>query len=356
MSHKLTHYAYPILWMTALVILAHLLGNILVPLLFSFFLAYLCYPIVKKLQKWGLNHTFSVWITFLCTFLLLSAMGFLLVPVLIHKAILFIRDIPDTAIGFIYSIEKLAESFDIYFHIEPKQLTHLIKTHLTTLSGSSIATLTSLLKSMFSNVLDTFIWFLSFLLFPVLFYHALARYEKIKKEFQEFIPERHHAFLASFSQVFDTILSNYIRGQFIVCTTLALMFSTGLWLVGLKYGIMIGLMTGYLMVIPYVGFFIGLSVSLMIGFSNGYPLEHMAGILGVFLFVQGSESFVITPKIMGRKVGLDPFVTLLAIIVGGHLLGIAGIVLAVPTSAILKHFYGSLKENYKHSDFFLKKN
>lgn len=354
MTKKIAHYAYPIFWIAVLLGVSHFLGEVLLPLIVSFFLAYLCLPVVKKFQKWGLSETIAVWGTFAITFIVMTAIAFFLVPFFIHRAIIFIFDIPRTLSGLATSFENLAWSWGIEFHIDQNILSALIQKEMKSMSLSTLSALSSILKATLSNIVKTLIAILSFLLFPVLFYHSLAKFERIKKEFKAFVPERHHAFLSTFSVVCDKVLSSYIRGQFLVCSTLAILFALGLWLVHLKYGILIGVMTGYFMVIPYAGFCIGLLTGLCVAFSNGYTLEHTAAVLGVFLIVQCAESFIVTPKIMGNKIGLDPFVTLLAIIIGGHLLGLLGILIAVPTSGVLKHFYGALKTNYQKSEFFLK--
>jgi predicted PurR-regulated permease PerM len=131
-----------------------------------------------------------------------------------------------------------------------------------------------------------------------------------------------------------------------VAGILSLLYAIGLTLIGLKFGFLIGLLSGFLSIIPYAGFTIGFTVSLLIGAANYEQLSSLFGVVAVFSVVQSLEGTLITPKLVGNKVGLSSLTTMLALIIGGNLLGIIGMLIAIPIAAILKNITLELKTEF----------
>ncbi len=134
-----------------------------------------------------------------------------------------------------------------------------------------------------------------------------------------------------------------------VASILACLYALGLWAVGLKHGILIGLFAGFLCVIPYFGFAIGVCLSYGVIIATDSSWSLWVGVGLVFLVVQTLEGFWITPRLVGSKVGLSAFLTILALIIGGNLAGLTGMILGIPMMALTKSYLMDLKLNLNQS-------
>jgi predicted PurR-regulated permease PerM len=134
----------------------------------------------------------------------------------------------------------------------------------------------------------------------------------------------------------DGVLGGFIRGQILVALCLAVLYSAGLLITGLRFGVVIGVTAGILSVIPYVGFLIGLlasAVVVLVDFSGWGLVFGVAATFGVSQLIEG---YVLTPRFVGNRVGLNPLETLIAVLVGGEMGGFAGLLIAIPACGILK--------------------
>ena len=150
----------------------------------------------------------------------------------------------------------------------------------------------------------------------------------------------------------DSTLSGFIRGQALVCLALSVIYTTGLSIVGLHYGAAIGIISGVLSFIPYVGTFFGWTSSLLLGSVQFSDWPHFAGIIGVFLFGHIMEAYILTPRLVGHRVGLHPVWILFAIIAGAKLLGFTGVIIAVPTAAVIGVLTRFALRQYKDSTIY----
>jgi predicted PurR-regulated permease PerM len=154
------------------------------------------------------------------------------------------------------------------------------------------------------------------------------------------------------SREISGILSAFVRGQLLVCAILAVLYSIGLSLIGIDLAVVVGTLAGITFIIPYVGTLLGIALSTLLALLKFHDLLHPLLCLGWFVIVQALEGALITPKIVGDRVGLHPVLTILALLIGGQLFGIAGMILAVPAAAVLKVFVGMLRETYLASGYF----
>jgi len=177
-------------------------------------------------------------------------------------------------------------------------------------------------------------------------------FEKIANGLKSFVPPAYLPKLKHYAKLSNTVLSGYIRGQLMVALILGVLYAIGLSLVGLKFGLLIGLLAGLISIIPYAGFTIGFATALFVGLANFTGWGPIVGIAAVFTAVQALESTVITPNLVGDKVGLSAFATMLALIIGGNLFGLVGMIIAIPLAAIAKAILSELKEEYKKLEFY----
>lgn len=134
---------------------------------------------------------------------------------------------------------------------------------------------------------------------------------------------------------------------------LSILYGFGLWATGLKFGLIIGLISGMISIIPYAGFTLGFLAAIIMGVANFTGVDTLVGIIIVFAIVQVLEGFIITPKLVGDKVGLSPFVTILVLIIGGNLFGLLGMLLAIPVGAIAQALLQDLLKEYKKSNLYI---
>ena len=169
---------------------------------------------------------------------------------------------------------------------------------------------------------------------------------------KSFVPKSFLPKLTHYLNLGNVVLSGYIRGQLMVALALSVLYATGLSMVGLKFGVLIGLLSGLISIIPYAGFSIGFVTAIVMGLAHYSGMGQIAGIITVFVVVQALEGILITPKLVGDKVGLSAFATILVLIIGGNLFGLMGMLMAIPFAAIIKSILKELKREYQQLDFY----
>lgn len=347
-------YGYPIFWSVLAVVFCIALGEVLLPIVGAFFLAYLLYPVVEHLQEKGLTHRLAVGVTFFVSLIIILSLLALLVPRLIDFAVAILKDFPKMISGLLVNIENIAHYANFPIHLEVDAVVNEIYRYLSTMSFSTFATLSGVFQKTIFNLLQVAAWFLKLCAFPFFFYFALDRFKATKNEIFSFFPDRFHSYISELSSIVNQVLNGYIRGQFVVCSLMAAFYAMGFYFMGMPYGIIIGVITGFAYLIPYLGIGVASFVGISISVAHFTSFSGLVGILGVYFVGQFLESFILTPRITGNKVGLDPFVTILALIVGTHLMGFLGVLTAIPIAGILKQYYIRIKADYRKSDFFVK--
>jgi predicted PurR-regulated permease PerM len=147
-------------------------------------------------------------------------------------------------------------------------------------------------------------------------------------------------------------LGGYVRGQLTACFVLSLLYSAGLMLAGVRLAVPIGFFTGMLAFVPYIGFGIGLSMSVTMALLAWQGVNHLVAVVSVMLMVQVADGMLITPRIVGKSVGLRPIEVLLTMMAAATLFGFLGVLLAVPLGAVVKILVGRATSVYLESDFY----
>lgn len=322
------------------------LGDTLVPLIFSFTLAYLLYPIIIKLEAKGLRRVHTVPGLFALIVLLMILVISLVLPGLIKDGHTFLNELPVNSSRAINKIEVFSNRFGFQLDLSKDSLGEYLREHVSEISGGMLKSLTQAIKSSFTGVAKFLIAILKLFLIPLFFFYIINDYEKLSGEFKSFIPKSFAPKFAHYLSLSNVVLSGYIRGQLMVALALSGLYAVGLTLVGLKFGALIGLISGLISIIPYAGFTIGFVTAIIVGLSNYTELSQIFGIIAVFVVVQALEGMIITPKLVGNKLGLSTFATILVLIIGGNLFGLFGMLVAIPVAAVLKSIVAELKQEY----------
>lgn len=326
-----------------LIVFGYFLSGALFPLLLAWAFAYLLIPVVSFLERKGCSASVARWSVYLVTLMLLGVVFFVIVPRLVVEGISLIQHLPMVLQESMETLRRVLLSLNIP-GVKEEYLQTFLRKQVSLGSLDTSAPFSGLLNTAGSRLLSIVLSIANYALFPVFFYYMLLYFGSLKSFFWHWIPAPWRPKADALLTISDQVMSGYARGQVIVASSLAVLYAIGLGIVGLKYGIAIGIVTGLLNVVPYFGFSIGLVAGILVALFSGKGLPHVGAVLAVFTCVQMLESFVLTPRIVGHHVGLNPFLALLALIVGGNMLGIVGMVLAVPLAAIFKVGYDTWTE------------
>lgn len=307
---------------------------ILMPLAFAAFLSMLFSPIVDKFEQWKLGRVFSIIITMLLVFIIFTG----ILSLISAQFVQFAERVPEvterlktvTADG----IEFLEETVGL----SQEQRTNYLEQGLGNLIDKSGSYFSSFLGATTSAV--TLMSLLPIFIFFMLYYK-----EMYQTFFHKIFEKRSND--ASLDEMLDNVqdvTQNYLVGLLTVIGILAVLNTTGLLLIGLEHAVFFGVFASLLAVIPYIGIIIGALPPLLFAFLLGDSLLTPILVIAVFGTVQFLEGNFITPRIVGSKVAINPFMAMLALIIGGEIWGISGMILFVPLIGILRVIFAEIDE------------
>lgn len=328
------------------------LGSALLPLTFSWFLAYATIPLVKRMEKRGLARSQASSLVLGIVFVVLVLLGVLLIPPLCSDLQQAVLAVPKNVSVALEKMDTFFSNYGVHVPYDRQSLIDYAGHYSEKISGNMIKSLGEVLKNSVVNAASVILMLLNLFLIPIFFIYVINDYERLIDTFESLVPLSWRPKLDELVQEANVILSGYIRGQLLVCAILAVLYSAGLLIVGVNFAIVIGVMTGFLSIIPYVGFSFGLAAAIITALASYEGFGPIIGIGIVYGLVQILESFVITPRIVGNKVGLSSFEAVLALIVLGNLLGFVGLFLAIPVGALTKLIIINLLAEYKKTSFY----
>lgn len=328
------------------------LGPAVLPLVLSFFVAYLVFPAIVRLEKFGINRAVSVSAVFLLIVLICLGLLAAIIPSLLFEARRFLTELPAMGVTAAERIERLLLDFGLPVVIDQESVREMLLQYSNSLSLSALKPMGLLVSRSVAGVLGSVLGLLNLFLFPLFFFYIILDYERIVRQLSELIPKQYRPGWQKFEEHVGEVFSGYIRGQILVAFILSLLYAIGLGLAGVKFGVLIGLIAGLLNIIPYVGFLLGFGTAMIVTLADYSGIGSVLVVVLVFAIVQTLEGFVITPKLVGDKVGLSSFITMLALIVGGNAGGLVGILMAIPIAAIAKRVLCDVRESYFRSDLY----
>ncbi len=323
----------------------HFLPAVGWPLIVAAVGAYLFDPVVSYIASKGLNRTWAT-AALLGTGLLVGA-GILLlvVPMLVHQ----VEKLPAyVSKAFTTLVPRLQQAIGRPLPRDVGDVAQLLGKNAEELvsgAGSIAGKVLGTSLSVLSAVLGT-------LVIPVVGFYLLRGWPKLIEHAKALVPERQRpAFYQRMGEV-DHTLGGFIRGQLTMAAVLTGLYSGALSLIGLKLGIVVGLVTGIGNLVPYLGTTAGITLATVFCLVDFGPGYHLLLVLGTFLVLVATDSLFITPRIVGNRVGLSPAAVILAVLTCGSLFGFAGVLLAVPTAALLKHVAQVSVELYRQSRLY----
>lgn len=318
--------------MTVVVAFLALFNQILFPFIAGMALAYFLNPVVVSASKLGINRSLSATLTLIGFGLVLGLLGLLIIPILQKQLSLLVTQFPlmMEQIGGAFSYLTLNNSSTFRLANEGagrEALLELVPRMATLLLKS--------LNSIWQSGWALFNFFGLLVVSPMIAWYMLRDWEQIIVKCEGWLPREHAEAIRCQVGLIDKVLANYCRGQASVCFILAFVYSVVLELIGLEYGLMIGLLAGLISFIPYVGALVGLFLAGVLAYLQTGDIEFVGTVALVFVLGQILEGYVLTPKLVGDRIGLNAVWILFSLLAGGSLFGFVGILLAIPAAAVL---------------------
>lgn len=332
-------------------VLLYVLHGILAPFLVGILLAYLADPLVDRLERLGLSRTWGVVVVFALFTLIFLALLLVLIPMLAKQLVRLYELTPQmldwlqhVALPWVQSRLGLADGFWRFDQIKAAigahmgQTTDIVGIVLSQATASGLA-----LLGLLANLI----------LIPVVGFYLLRDWDVLMGKLRRLLPRQREAQVVRLAGECHEVLGAFVRGQLLVMLALGLIYSAGLMLVGLELGLLIGLLAGLAAIVPYMGFIIGIGAAIIAGlFQFGGDPYAMIGIVAVFMVGQALEGMVLTPLLVGDRIGLHPVAVIFAILAGGELFGFTGVLLALPVAAVIMVLLRHVHDLYKESDMY----
>ena len=341
-------------WIAAVLILGWLvyeLSPILTPFVLSAGLGWLGDPLVDRLERAGRARSTAVIIVFVLLTSLLAVVLFFLLPVLWEQVQTLIEWLPRLAAWMTeVAVPWIEQRFhvDLAQYVNPTLLFELIRTHWEEAGGIAY----TLLGGLSSSGLALFGLLANIALVPVLTFYFLRDWDVLVGRIRELVPRPALPTVSRLASESNAVLAGFIRGQLSVMIVLGLVYGIGLRLVGLELGLLIGFVAGLVSFVPYLGAFVGVSAAVIASLVQHGDLFHLALVLAVFAVGQTLESFVLTPWLVGDRIGLHPVAVIFAIMAGGQLFGFLGVLLALPIAAVVMVVLRWLHARYRSSGLY----
>jgi len=334
----------------ALFLFVHFLGPVLTPFVVSMVLAYLGDPLTDWLEAKGLSRTLSVVCVFVLIFSLIVGTLLIIIPTLVHQ----IRTVID-----------LLPQLEVW--IESNLLPYLQKVISVDGSWVNLADLSKKLSGQWQqaggflanlgvSVSKSSMALMGFvanlLLVPVVAFYLLRDWDKMMANLGALLPRNVEPVAVGLLKECDEVLGAFFKGQLMVMVALGVIYSLGLGLIGLQFAVLIGMMAGLASIIPYMGFALGFAAALIVALFQFDSYTGMSMVVAVFMVGQAMEGWVLTPLLVGDKIGLHPVAVIFALMAGGQLFGFIGLLIALPMAAVIMVLLRHLHRNYKASDLY----
>src|SRR5215468_7497774 len=334
------------LGLVGLIYVVYLSQATLILLGISFVVAYLLDPSVDRLERLGLSRTLAICLLIAVGLVSMSVLFLVVIPQLQLQARHVAGRAPHWG-QWLYdhltpllqaAAPPLSRYFGITLDIESLRTYagHLSDWVMAHLPGITQGVL-SIFQTMFTGLANFIVGVLNILLVPVMVFYLLRDFDLLRARFYALLPPHWRPTVADWLGEIDHALGGFLRGQFTIALILATIYAVGLALMGVPLGALLGIIAGLANLVPYMSIVAGLVPTLVFFLLSDAP--SMGGIMGIFLlFIGGQllEGVYLSPRIMGRETGLHPVVVLVAILVGGTLFGLLGIIVAVPVTAVLQ--------------------
>jgi predicted PurR-regulated permease PerM len=342
-------------WLLAIALLAaiiYALRDVLTPVFLAFAIAYILDPVVDRMEKLRVPRPLGIVVVLGALLASMALFLLLVVPSIVADTAVVARELP----GHVRLALSKAEAWLATYGVEAP---HSLEEWVDRFGGQLQASASTLVMSA-SDLLGWIIGgsasilgsFVAALIVPVFAMYLLNDFDRIVAGAHDLIPFRHRDKITSYAREIDLALSQFMRGQVTVMLVLAVLYGGAYSLLGVRLAVAIGILAGILNFIPYLGSTFALVSGLAMSLLGGWQPTQLIGVVIAYSIIQSLEGFVITPRIVGKTVGLSDVWVLLALFVGGEIFGFIGVLLAVPMAAVAKIFVVRTLRHYRASALY----
>ena len=320
-------------WLAALalgVLALYVLREVLAPFVAGAAVAYLLDPVCDRLQRLGLGRTLATTVVTLAFVVLVALLLLLLLPTLYHQLVSFIESLPSIIENIRERVLPLIEELR-----QAAGQTAQISQAAGDFAGRAVNWVLQALGTLISGGLALVNILSLVFITPVVTFYLLRDWDRVLAHIDALLPREHAEIIREQARLVNETLSGFVRGQATVCFLLGAFYAVALSLAGLNFGLVIGLIAGILSFIPFVGTIFGFVASTGLALAQFDEWHRIAIVIAIFLFGQMVEGNFLTPKLVGDRVRLHPVWVIFALLAGGTLFGFVGVLLAVPTAAVI---------------------
>jgi predicted PurR-regulated permease PerM len=336
----------------AVVLLLGLLVQQLRPILFPFvagaLIAYLGDPLADRLQRMGCGRALAAVLVFTLIGLVIALSLLVVVPLLAYQMASLLERLPAlygwftaTALPWVY----------LKLELPGDQLPGFMNT-LTENWRSVSKVLASAGRYITGSGINLLVALANMVLIPVVAFYLLRDWDHLRRKALELLPIAWQPRVVELSEECDEVVGAFLRGQFLVMLALGGIYSLGLWIVGLELAFLIGAIAGLASIVPYLGAVVGIAAASLAAFSQFHEWTILLAVAAVFMVGQAIEGYVLTPKLVGDRIGLHPVAVIFAVLAGGQLAGFVGVLVALPVAAVIMVFLRHLHDSYIESELY----
>lgn len=337
----------------SLFIIAYVFGQTLTPFVIAILLAYIMNPAVGALVSRKVPRTVAVGIFMLASFLL-AAGGIAFAAYILNREVhQLVANMP----GYVDTFEtrylpEISRRLGVAENIDINELVSRLRDRLVEISPESYRSAGIYALKLVSGTVGFFLATLNLLLIPIIMAYLMLDFEKMKSAILESLPKPHRKYIVGRLVEVEDVLKVFVKGQLMVAVSMGVMYSIGLAFIGVDMPVLVGMGAGMLNLVPYLGGAVGIITAVTLAALRYHDMLHPALVVGLFALVQMVEGYVLTPRIVGNRLGLHPVVVILALVVMGQMMGFVGILLALPIAAVLKVFVVSFIKDYRGSSLY----
>ena len=329
------------------------LGPILTPFVLAALLAWLGDPLVDRVERTGRSRVFGVSLVFLLMVLLLTLALLILVPMIERQVRTLLDSLPDIREWIVGSAIPWVENrtgFSLVAWADPQRLFDWVRDHWQQAGGAATTFFGYLQRSGFVFVT----WIINLVLVPILTFYFLRDWDALVERVASLIPRDHIDTVSRLARESDERLGGFLRGQFLVMLAQGVFYAIGLQAIGLRLGILVGLIAGLISFVPFLGATVGAILMLLAALVQAQGIDWQLLILGTAVFTAGQllESYVLTPRLVGDRIGLHPVAVIFAVMAGGQLFGFLGMLIALPVAAVANVLLRFAHERYTASRLY----
>lgn len=330
--------------------LLYVLAPVLTPFLTAALLAYLGDPLVDKLEARKVPRTAAVVLVFLVIFIVVVTIPLVLLPLVEQQIASLIKHLP----GYIdWFQNKVVPVLSQTFNIDSAAwnagaIKRAMAEHWQQVGGIA----SWIVQTISQSSLTIVAWLANLVLIPVVTFYLLRDWDILVARVHELLPRKQEPVIVRLAQQSDEVLGSFVRGQMLVMLALGTVYSIGLWIVGLDLALLIGMSAGLVSFVPYLGFIVGIVLAGIATLMQFHDAMHLLPLLVVFGVGQALEGMLLTPLLVGDKIGLHPVAVIFAVMAGGQVFGFVGILLALPVAAVIMVLLRYVHERYTTSSLY----